>query len=150
MNTLKKKYKCEVGFSDHSEGYLASCIAVATGARIIEKHFTINKKLPGPDHAMSLSPKELKEFVKKIRETELILGEGKKKISFDEKEMIKVARRGIIAIKDINKNEIFTNSNTSIMRPCLGLGADQINNVLGKFSSKYIKKDTPIIVSMIK
>ena len=150
MNTLKKKYKCEVGFSDHSEGYLASCIAVATGARIIEKHFTINKKLPGPDHAMSLSPKELKEFVKKIRETELILGEGKKKISFDEKEMIKVARRGIIAIKDINKNEIFTNNNTSIMRPCLGLGADQINNVLGKFSSKYIKKNTPIIVSMIK
>ena len=64
--------------------------------------------------------------------------------------MIKVARRGIIAIKDINKNEIFTNNNTSIMRPCLGLGADQINNVLGKFSSKYIKKNTPIIVSMIK
>ena len=92
IQTLQKKYKCEIGFSDHSNGYMASCLAVSLGAKIIEKHFTINKNLPGPDHAMSLDPKELKIFVKKIRETEIMLG-MKKKISKDEKEMIKVARK---------------------------------------------------------
>ena len=150
IKTLKKKFKCEVGFSDHSEGYLASCIAVAMGAKIIEKHFTINKKLPGPDHAMSLNPNELKNFVKKIRETEKMLGMEKKKISSDEKEMIKVARRGVISIKNIKKGASFTNKNTAIMRPCIGIGADQINKVIGKKSSKNIKDNTPITFSMIK
>ena len=150
INTLKKKFRCEVGFSDHSEGYLASCVAVALGATIIEKHFTINKKLPGPDHAMSLTPNELKLFVRKIRDTEKILGENIKKISSAEKDMIKVARRGIITIKPIKKGDYFTRENISIMRPCLGLGANQINNILGKKTSKHIRDSTPISYSMIE
>ena len=150
IKTLQKKYKCEIGFSDHTEGYLASCIAVAMGAKIIEKHFTINKKLPGPDHAMSLNQTELNEFVKKIRDTQKILGKKTKTISKDEKEMIKVARRGIISIKNIKKGDTFTRNNTAIMRPCIGIGADQINNVIGKKSSKNIKDSTPITFSMIK
>merc|ERR1711966_298438 len=101
IETLRKKYKCEIGFSDHTEGFLASCVSVAMGATIIEKHFTIDKKLRGPDHAMSLNPKELKIFVKKIRDTEKMLGKYTKKISKDEKEMIKVARRGVINTKTI-------------------------------------------------
>ena len=129
---------------------MASCIAVSLGARIIEKHFTINKKLPGPDHAMSLNPSELKNFVKKIRDTEKMLGREKKLISSDEKEMIKVARRGVISIRNIKKGESFTEKNTAIMRPCIGIGADKINKVIGKKSIKNIKNNTPITFSMLK
>ena len=150
IKNLKKKFNCKVGFSDHSEGYLASCIAVSLGARIIEKHFTINKKLPGPDHAMSLNPSELKNFVKKIRDTEKMLGNEIKQISTDEKEMIKVARRGVISIINIKKGETFTEKNISIMRPCIGIGADKINQVIGKKSTKNIKINTPITFSMLK
>jgi len=150
IDILRRKFKCEVGFSDHTTGYMASCIAVARGAKIIEKHFTLDKKLPGPDHSMSLSPIELNKFVKKIRETEQILGKNIKTISKDEKEMIKVARRGVISIKDIKKGNKFTNKNISIMRPCIGIGADQIHKVFGKKSKKNIKINTPIVYKMIK
>ncbi len=150
IKRLKRKFKCEVGFSDHSEGYMASCIAVAMGAKIIEKHFTIDKKLPGPDHAMSLDPSELKDFVKKIRETEKMIGMENKKITSDEKEMIKVARRGVISIKSIKKGDYFTSKNIAIMRPCIGIGADKIKKVIRKKSSKNIKENTPITFSMIK
>ena len=149
MNTLQKKFKCDVGFSDHSDGYIASCLAVSMGAKIIEKHFTINRNLPGPT-TMSLNPNELKKFVKKIRDTELMLGTENKIICKDEKDMIKVARRGVISIKKIKKGDTFNKQNIAIKRPCLGLGADKINEIIGKKSLRNIDEDTPVTISMIK
>ena len=105
INLLKKKFNLPIGFSDHTKGNISAIIAVTLGSRIIEKHFTINKNLKGPDHSMSLNPKELKDYVSKIRQTNEILGEKRKEkiISKEELIMRKIARRGIISIRDIKK-----------------------------------------------
>ena len=108
IKTMQKKFKNKIGFSDHSLGSHAALAAVAMGAKIIEKHITLNKKLSGPDHKASLDPTEFKTFVKLIRETEKCLGTGIKKPSKREKEIMKIARKSIVAKIDIRKNQKFS------------------------------------------
>ena len=151
INLLKKKFNLPIGFSDHTKGNISAIIAVTLGSQIIEKHFTINKNLKGPDHSMSLNPKELTDYVNKIRQTNAILGEkrNEKIISKEELIMRKIARRGIISIKDIKKGEKLTNKNIAIKRPMVGIDASKFEKVLNKTSKTKIKKNTPIYETMI-
>lgn len=121
MQTLAAAFKLPVGYSDHTLGIEVPVAAVAMGAKIIEKHFTLDKNLPGPDHKASLEPDELKEMVKEIRNIEIAFGDGIKKPNKSEIEIMKVARRSLIATRDIRAGEIIKESDITIKRPGTGI-----------------------------
>ena len=151
INILKKRYKLRIGYSDHTQGNISSIIATSLGAKVLEKHFTINKSLKGPDHSMSLNPKELKKYVNEIRKTEKVIGNLKnKKISNKENLIKRIARRGIIATKKIDKNEKLTTKNIYIKRPLIGIDAKYFDNVLNRKLNKSVKENTPIKWEMLK
>jgi len=141
MLTIKKNFNVEVGYSDHTEGIEASLAAVALGAKVIEKHITINKNLSGPDHKASLDPSELKRLVKGIKKTSLALGSGIKKISPSENKNINIVRTSIVAAKDINKGERFTYKNLIAKRPGNGISPMNISKVIGKIAKKNFLAD---------
>ena len=144
MNTIKHRLGVKVGYSDHSLGYIVPIAAVAVGAAVIEKHFTLNKKNKGPDHKASLNPAELKEMIKKIRSTEKALGSYIKKPSKGELKNIKVVRKSIFAKMEIKKGDIFSNQNISTKRPAVGISPKNWNKVIGKKSKRNFKVDQPI------
>jgi len=121
MQTLATAFELPVGYSDHTLGIEVPVAAVAMGAKIIEKHFTLDKNLPGPDHKASLEPNELKEMVKAIRNIEMALGDGIKKPNKSEIEIMKVARRSLIATRNIRAGEIIKESDIAIKRPGTGI-----------------------------
>ena len=141
MMTMKKKFKVDVGLSDHTMGIEVSLAAAALGAKIIEKHFTINKKLPGPDQESSLEPKELKQLVKSIRNIELALGDGKIKPTKSEIKNIKIGRKSLIALKDIKKGDKFSRFNIIIKRPGTGISPMKFEKILGVRSDFNFFKD---------
>ncbi len=142
LHTIKKKFKTEIGLSDHTQGIEISLAAVSMGATIIEKHFTLNKKLPGPDHKASLSPNELKQMISYIRNIDIAKGINKKKPTLSELKNKKVVRKSIVAIKSIEKGEKFTNLNISVKRPSTGISPLKFNKSIGKKSSKnYLLDD---------
>ncbi len=134
MLTIRDRFEVNVGYSDHTKGFEVSIAAVALGASIIEKHFTLDNKLPGPDHAASLEPAELKIMVKKIRNIEKSLGNGVKKPSLSEQKNISIARKSIIAKMEIKKGEVFSDKNITTKRPGQGLSPMKWNDVIGKVS----------------
>ena len=138
---IKKIFNLNVGFSDHTLGILAPLAAVSLGAKVIEKHFTIDKNLDGPDHAASLNPVELKDMVNKIRIIENLLGSSEKKITKSEKKNFKIVRKSIIAKKFIKKGEKFTEENLIIKRPGNGLPPIYFDKLIGKKATKNFKKD---------
>lgn len=150
INTLQCRYKYPIGYSDNGAGILVPIIAVSLGARIIEKHFTLNKKMNGPDHSFSADPNELSLLVKKIRETEIILGDGKKNPQPSELQNIQHARRSIIALVDIKKGDKLTYSNIAIKRPGIGIMPLNFHKVIGSSAKRNIKIDQPIKWSDIK
>lgn len=141
LTTLKEKFNCEVGYSDHTEGLTASLIAVAMGATVIEKHFTLDKSLPGPDHKASINPSELKELVRQIREIEQIKGSFDKKPTESELKNIDVVRKSIVASKDISKGEIFTEENITTKRPGNGISPMRWNEVIGRKALRSFVED---------
>jgi N,N'-diacetyllegionaminate synthase len=141
MLEIKKKFRINVGYSDHTLGINASIVAVANGAKIIEKHITLNKKMSGPDHKASITEKELKNLVSSIRETEIILGQKEKKLSKSEKKNIMIARNSIVANIDIKKGDKFTKKNLTIKRPGYGISPMNFYKVLGKKATRNFKKD---------
>lgn len=145
IKLLKNKFNLPVGFSDHSIGYDASLVAIGLGAKIIEKHFTLNKKQKGPDHGFSLNIKEFSEFVKKIRKAEITLGKYLKKISRDELININFIRKKIIAKKNILKGERFTYENITTKRSESGISASKWHKVLDKKANKNYLIDDGII-----
>lgn len=150
INTLQCRYKYPIGYSDNGAGILVPIIAVSLGARIIEKHFTLNKKMNGPDHSFSADPNELSLLVKKIRETEIILGDGKKNPQPSELQNIQHARRSIITLVDIKKGDKLTYSNIAIKRPGIGIIPLNFHKVIGSSAKRNIKIDQPIKWSDIK
>ena len=144
INTLKDRFDLHVGFSDHSIGSRAAVIAKTLGCLVIEKHFTLNKKMKGPDHFMSLSPKELSEYVNEIRLTETILGDGKNKISKKELKMIEFARRSIVAKNDLKKGTKIKKEDLTLKRPGNGIQPYDIKLLIGKKVKKNIKEDSII------
>ena len=141
IKTLKEAFKLPVGYSDHSLGIYAPIAAVALGAVVIEKHFTLDKNLPGPDHKASLNPEELKEMVNAIRLIEKALGDGIKRPTPEEEEIKKVARRSLVANVDIPKGTVIKKEMIAIKRPGTGIEPKYLNVVIGKRAKRDIKKD---------
>lgn len=141
MQTLKKIFKLPVGFSDHTIGIHISVAAVALGAKVIEKHFTLDKGLPGPDHKASLEPKELKDMVKAIRDLERALGSGRKEPTQREKKISKLMRKSIVARMDIPRGTRITGDMLDIKRPGTGVEPKRINRIIGHRLKKDYKKD---------
>ncbi len=147
LNTIlfyKKRYKVEIGLSDHSTGILTPIIAIGLGARYIEKHFTISKKLKGPDHKASLIKSELKTLIQNIRILEKSLGNYKKIITKSEKHNKILVRQSVHAREDIQKGEKFTLKNVMLKRPGYGLPPGKFENLIGKKSKKKYFKESPI------
>lgn len=142
MNTIQKIFNTKVGYSDHTLGTEVPIAAVALGAQIIEKHFTLDKSLPGPDQLASLEPNELKFMVDSIRNIELaISGSGEKLPSDSEKKNIDIARKSIVAKSNILKGEVFSEKNITTKRPGNGLSPMQWDNVIGKIANKNFSED---------
>ena len=131
MITLKEKTGLDVGYSDHTNGIEIAVAAVAMGASIIEKHFTLDRNMPGPDHKASLEPKELKQMVQAIRHVESAFGNGVKAPAETEKENMNIARKSIVAKRFIRKGESFTEDNITTKRPGSGVNPMLWNSILG-------------------
>jgi N-acetylneuraminate synthase len=144
MLTMRKEFDVAVGYSDHTEGIEVSIAAVALGATIIEKHLTLDKNMPGPDHKASLEPHELKEMVSAIRNISKALGDGIKKPSASEMKNINVARKSIVALREISQGEIFTADSLTVKRPGNGISPMKWYDVIGKKASRNFKKDDQI------
>ncbi len=144
METLRSAFELPVGLYDHSLGITIPIAAVALGACVIEKHFTLNRSLPGPDHQASLEPVELKQMVKAIRDVEKALGNGVKRPTAAEEETRKLARRSLVARVDIPKGKIITEDMLDIKRPGTGVEPKHMNLLLGKRAKGNIKQEETI------
>ncbi len=131
MNTLRDHCGCPAGYSDHTKGIEVPIAAAAMGAEIIEKHFTLDRNMEGPDHKASLEPDELESMVRAIHSIESAMGDGKKEPSMSEKANIAVVRKSIIAARDIKQGEEFTPENLTTKRPGRGISPMRWNEVIG-------------------
>jgi N-acetylneuraminate synthase len=145
IDTMQNAFGLPVGLSDHTLGIEVPIAAVARGAVIIEKHFTLDKNLEGPDHTASLDPKELFDMVRSIRNVEQSLGDGKKYPSLAETKNMIIVRRSLTALCGITKGEKFTHNNLTTKRPGTGISATQYWNYLGKISDRNYQKDEQIV-----
>ncbi len=142
MNALRKEFGVEVGYSDHTKGIEVPIAAVALGATVIEKHFTLDRTLPGPDHKASLEPDELKAMVSAIRNIEKAVGgDGTKHVSKSERKNIAIARKSIVAACDIKAGEVFTEQNLTVKRPGSGISPMRWEEVLGQKAKKDFNED---------
>lgn len=146
MQTLKEKFGCPVGYSDHTKGIAVSLAASALGAEVIEKHFTLDRNMEGPDHKASLEPDELKALVDGVREIERALGTGEKKPSEIELKNRLVARKSIVARMDIKAGDMFTEENLTTKRPGSGLSPMLWNSVIGQKAKRDFTEDELIEV----
>ena len=141
MRIMKKMFGKKVGYSDHTKGIEVPVAAVALGACVIEKHFTLDKNMPGPDHKASLEPDELGRMVKNIRNIEIALGDGVKHVSESERKNIAIARKSIVARRNIQEGEILTEDNLAVKRPGTGINPMQWMEVLGTRAVRDFKED---------
>lgn len=144
MDGLKQQFGLSVGFSDHTPGIAISIAAAARGASVVEKHFTLDRTLPGPDHRASLEPAELKAMVQSIREVELALGSEQKSPAASEMKNRKIARRSLVAACNIRRGETFDTRNLTIKRPETGISAIQYWDWIGKVADRDYVKDEAI------
>lgn len=131
MHTIKEAFGVETGYSDHTVGIEAAIAAVALGASVIEKHFTIDRALPGPDHKASLEPGELKDMVDTIRKVESALGNGEKVVTESELKNVPIARKSLVARRRIEAGELFTENNLDARRPGTGISPMRVDEVVG-------------------
>ena len=144
MQTMKDAFKCRVGYSDHTMGTEIPVAAVAMGAEIIEKHFTLDRTMDGPDHKASLEPDELKLMVRQIRHIETALGDGIKRPNHSEAENAKVVQKSILAKRPINKGETLTPEMLTVKRAGAGISATHWDVVVGAYAIKDYDIDEPI------
>ena len=142
MDALRKEFGVEVGYSDHTKGIEVPIAAVALGATVIKKHFTLDRTLPGPDHKASLEPDELKAMVSAIRNIEKAVGgDGTKHVSESEKKNIAIARKSIVAACDIKAGEVFTEDNLTVKRPGNGVSPMRWEEVIGQKAKRDFNED---------
>jgi N,N'-diacetyllegionaminate synthase len=141
MLTIRDKFGIEVGYSDHTSGIEVAIAAVALGAKVIEKHFTLDRDLPGPDHQASLEPDELKEMVIAIRNIEKAMGDGIKRPSPSEVKNKPIARKSLVAACAISKGEIFSENNLTVKRPGTGLSPMRWDKVIGSKAPRNFSSD---------
>lgn len=150
MLTLKNAFKLPIGYSDHTIGIEVPIAAVAMGAKVIEKHFTLDKSMEGPDHKASLNPEELKQMVASIRNIERALGNGIKRCNESEKNTREIARKSIVASVNINKGETISFNNITFKRPSNGISPKLVDEIIGKIAVEDINADSFITFSNIK
>jgi len=150
MNTIKNAFKIVSGYSDHTEGITVAIAAAAMGANIIEKHFTLDKCMEGPDHSASLNPLELKDMATAIRNVEMALGNGLKMYNASELDTMKAARKSIVAARDIRAGESISLIDLDYKRPGTGLSPKLYLDIVGKKTSIDIKMDEQIVLNMLK
>jgi len=141
MQTIRDKFDISVGYSDHTLGIEVDIAAVALGATVIEKHFTLDKKMDGPDHVASLDASELKSMVAAIRNIELALGSKVKDLTDSEKPNIEIARKSIVAKTKIKKSEVFSNENLTTKRPGSGISPMKWDSIIGKAAKRDYNLD---------
>lgn len=147
IDTLKKTFNTRVGYSDHTQGIEISLAAVAIGAEIVEKHFTLDRTLPGPDHVVSIEPGELKMLVEKARNIESALGDGVKQPTTAELKIRPLVRKNIVASKHIQAGEIFTADNLTTKRSSEGIGAENWDAAIGIAAQRDYDADEGIVLS---
>ena len=145
METIRNKFHLPVGYSDNGESLLVDLVAVSMGANIIEKHFTLDKKLPGPDHFFSIDPSGLKNLISQIQTVESMKGDGIKSPQSSEIPLITETRKSITASMDIQKDEILTKEKLLTKRPATGIEPKYLDQILGKKLNRSIKQDTAIV-----
>lgn len=136
MHDIANRFNVPVGYSDHTKGIEVPIAAVALGATVIEKHFTLDNNLPGPDHKASLEPQQLKAMVDAIRHIEQALGDGVKQVSESERKNIAIARKSIVAASYIKKGELFSEENLTVKRPGGGISPMKWDEVIGTTASR--------------
>lgn len=141
MVKMHEEFGLPVGYSDHTQGIEVPIAAVALGAVVLEKHFTLNKNMAGPDHKASLEPDELKKMVEGIRNIEKALGDGIKRVSPSEKENLNIVRKSIVASAAINKGDVFTDDNITVKRPGNGISPMRWNEVIEKKAARDFEAD---------
>lgn len=141
MQQIKEDFQVKVGYSDHTKGIEVPIAAVALGACVIEKHFTLDRNMEGPDHQASLEPDELKAMVAAIRNIEKALGSGKKIVSESERKNIAIARKSIVAACPIKKGEVFTEENLTVKRPGIGISPMRWKEVIGTKAIKDFEEE---------
>ena len=144
MLTMKEVLGLPVGYSDHTKGIEIPIAAAALGAEIIEKHFTLDRNMKGPDHKASLEPDELRKMVKSIRNLEAAMGDGRKVPSGSEMKNIKVVRKSIVAKTEINKGEIFSADNITVKRPGTGISPMKWDEIIGQRAKRSYYRDEMI------
>ncbi|MBI5620480.1 N-acetylneuraminate synthase family protein, partial [Candidatus Gottesmanbacteria bacterium] len=150
METMRRAFSVPIGYSDHTLGIEIAVAAVALGACVIEKHFTLDRNLPGPDHQVSLEPEEFKAMVATVRNTEQALGSGKKEPRFSERKIAKVARKSLVAASNIPGGTKLIAEMLTVKRPGTGISPEYISVVLGKITRRALKRDTVISWGMIR
>lgn len=141
MVSMKNAFGVEVGYSDHTSGIEVPIAAVALGAKVIEKHFTLDRNLPGPDHKASLEPKELQAMVEGIRNIEVALGNGIKRPSLSELKNKPIARKSLVARRQIQAGEIYSKDNIAVKRPGTGISPMRWDEVLGRPAPRSFESD---------
>ena len=141
MQAIKERLVVKVGYSDHTFGIEIPVAAVALGATVIEKHFTLDRSMEGPDHKASLEPRELKDMVKAIRNVEIALGSRDKKVTESESKNRIIARKSIVAARDIDAGEVLSENNITVKRPGCGISPMEWENVIGKIAKKNFLAD---------
>ncbi len=144
MNGLQRQFPYWWGFSDHSVGALASCLSVALGGRVIEKHFTLDKSLPGPDHKASSTPEEFKALVERVRRTERMLGSEEKRCQEEERQMARVSRKSWVLNRDLPKGTILKKDMLVLKRPGTGLQAIDLDKILNKKTKTSLLKNSQL------
>lgn len=141
MQTICTNFDVAVGYSDHTSGIEVAIAAVALGATVIEKHFTLDRNLPGPDHKASLEPEELKAMVTAIRNIEVALGDGVKRVTPSEAKNKPVVRKSLVASQAIQEGEIFSSQNVTTKRPGTGISPMCWDDIIGRAASRNFKAD---------
>jgi len=149
MATLRERFGLPVGYSDHTVGIEAAPLAVAAGATVIEKHFTLDRHLPGPDHAASVEPAELAALVRAVRRAERALGDGRLVPDEAERRVARTARKSVVAAVRIARGTRLTRRMLAIRRPGTGLSPTQVTRVVGAYALTDIEPDTPITEEML-
>ena len=151
LNLFKKKFKCLVGYSDHTPGDIVALGTLAMGGCIIEKHFTDNKNLPGPDHNFAMDPKDFRSMIDKIKLMEKIIGQPIKRVYEEEKNQYFSMKRGIKSAINLTKGQKIFRKHLKVLRPCLSdeISADKLNSIIGKKIKRNIDANTAIKKKMI-
>ena len=144
MDSLRESVRVPVGLSDHTLGWEVTLAAVARGADVIEKHLTLDRTLPGPDHAASLEPPQFADMVRQLRVVESALGDGEKRPALCERDVMEVARKSVVSLRDLAAGERFAPSDLAIKRPGTGIPPRYLGDVVGRRLARAVAADTPV------